>query len=94
MKLFKKVPTVAAALAGFEKVRAELRAVKEHHDAEAAKHESLVTKVQEEAAEVIRRTEEAAAAAVAKAEALKGAAEREARDAVQALARFEAILGL
>jgi hypothetical protein len=71
--MFKKaIPTTAAALAGFAKVRADLQAVKDHHDAEEK-----------------RQLDIASAANTAANES-----SREAREAVTALARFEAILGL
>jgi uncharacterized protein YccT (UPF0319 family) len=106
MNIFKKaVPTVAGALEGFHKAIADLKVVKEHHDAEAAKHDSIIDRSKQEAESIIAKVRayaakiEAAArsteaATVTKAEALKLAAEAEARAAVQAIARVEQFIGL
>lgn len=92
-KFKKLVPTVAGALAAFEKVRADLKAVKEHHDAEAAKHESAIHAASNKAAEIIAAAEAAATTAINKAHQLRVDAEDEARAAVQALYRIESFLG-
>jgi hypothetical protein len=100
--MFKKsVPTVAAALAAFQKPLADLRAVKEHHDAEAAKQSAAIVKATaatdkavEAAKQAVVKAEEAAQNAINKALQLREAAEAEARAAVQSIARFEALLGL
>jgi hypothetical protein len=99
--MFKKVPTVAAALAAFEKPLRDLRAVKEHHDAEAAKQDAAIVRANEAANKAVEaakqaaiKAEQVAADAINKALALREAAEAEARAAVQSIARFENLLGL
>lgn len=106
MNIFKKaIPTVAGALQGFHKAIADLKAVKEHHDAEAAKHggiiakmtheaEALVAQAKEYAAKVESRVRAKEAEVVAESQALIAAAEAEARAAVTAIAKVESFLGL
>lgn len=106
MNIFKKaIPTVAGALQGFHKAIADLKAVKEHHDAEAAKHDSIIDKAKQEAESAVAAAKAyalkveasvraAESATVAKAEALIAAAESEAREAAKAIARVESFLGL
>lgn len=101
----KAIPTVAAALAGFHQVVADLTAAKAHHDAEAAKHEGIIATTEKNAKELIENVREAAerridqvevlrADAVKKAEELKAAAEAEVKAAEAAIARVSAFLGL
>lgn len=104
---FKKisVPTVAAALQGFHKAIADLKAVKEHHDAEAGKQEAALAKAQDGLVSTITRAEAEYHSVVAraldlrdtlvtKADELREAAEAEARAAAVAIARVEQFIGL
>lgn len=85
-------PTVASALAGFQKIKNDLAKVKAHHDAEAVKHAQVIEatkaeydrKVQAAQAEYARKVDGAGIAALA--------AEAEAARAARALVKVEDFL--
>lgn len=92
---FKKVvPTVEAALAGFHKAIADLKAVKEHHDAAAAKHEEAIHTTAKKADEAIAKLKASAQNTITRVQELKDAAEKEAILAARAIAKVEAFVGL
>lgn len=82
-------PTVAGALATFSKLLADLKTVKEHHDAEEEKHAQAAVKAHQDCERIIIEANAAAEAAIRASNAASNAAADEARRAATAIAKIE-----